>query len=193
MDSPAVVLFGGVCAILGGLLSGAYEHIRDVLTRPRLSIDFEGGSANLTAAEYMRGDKRIAELYVRVRIRNKGKRIGTSCRVFLTRLLEVQPSGATVAKFYDARQLAWAGYEFSARDIPRGVDFYVDVVRISKHESGWLFGVEKLFASELELLRYRGTYRFQLLVTADNAKPAACAVDVSYDGDWHGLRALKPR
>ena len=37
---------------------------------------------------------------------------------------------------------------------------------------------------------YSGTYRFQLTVTADNAEPATCEVDVTYAGNWNDLRAV---
>jgi hypothetical protein len=52
-----------------------------------------------------------------------------------------------------------------------------------------MFSVENLLASQTSLTSYRGTYRFHLIATADNAEPATCAVDVNYDGDWHNLRA----
>jgi hypothetical protein len=47
-----------------------------------------------------------------------------------------------------------------------------------------------LFESRTGLTSYKETYRFHLIATADNAEPATCAVDVSYDGDWHNLRAV---
>jgi hypothetical protein len=47
-----------------------------------------------------------------------------------------------------------------------------------------------LFAGQTSLTSYKGTYRFHLIATADNAEPATCAVDVRYDGDWDNLRAV---
>jgi hypothetical protein len=112
--------------------------------------------------------------------------------VFLVALNEVHPSGKTTpAALHDSLMLAWAGYHFEPRDVPRGLWFFADVIRVSKHQSEWVFSVDKLFAQHFHLKDYRGTYRFHLMVTGDNTTPATCEVDVTYDGDWHSLRALQ--
>ena len=83
------------------------------------------------------------------------------------------------------------GVGFSPRNVPPGVDFYVDLMRVSKSASGWRLSVEKLFANEADLQSYSGTHRFSLMVTADNAKPASCMVDVTYNKDWHDISAVQ--
>jgi hypothetical protein len=195
-DILTAALIGGGAAIvggvIGGLLSGAYQHIRDHASRPRLQIDYEGvEGAHRVEVDYTDKENRpVAEIYIRARVQNKGRRVAKGCLVFLANVREVHPSGMTTTSFHDSMPLAWAGWNFSPRDIPRGVEFYVDVVRVSKHVSGWRFSVERLFASHAELKDYRGTYRFSLMVTGDKADPAMCEVDVTYDGDWHNLRAV---
>ena len=47
--------------------------------------------------------------------------------------------------------------------------------------------------SRSRLKNYRGTYRFKLLATADNAERVAYRIDITYDGDWHNLRAIGQR
>ncbi len=183
-------IIAGVSAIAGGLLSGAYQHLRDHLARPKLVIDFLSTAANQEDVEYKVGDKTISEIYIRARVRNDGRQVANNCRVFIAALSEVHPVGTTPTSLHDAKQLSWAGYKFSPLDVPPGVDFYVDILRVSKHEPGLVLCVERLFASQSGLKNYRGTYRFRLLATASNAEPAACEIDVSYDGDWHNLRAL---
>jgi len=102
---------------------------------------------------------------------------------------------ATQTSFHDAKPLAWAGYDFTPRDIPPApnVHLYVDLTSFSKKQSGWIFSVQNLLASQTGLTNYRGTYRFHLIATADNAEPATYAVDVAYEGDWHNLRAVAVR
>jgi hypothetical protein len=192
-DTLTGALIAGISAVAGGLLNGAYQHLRDRLARPKVVIDFQGTEANQVTSEYKIGEKVVSEIYIRARVRNTGHHVAKSCRVFVAALTEVHASGTTPTSLKDAKQLAWAGYDFSPLDVPRGVDFYVDVVRVSKSDPGWLFSVQKLFASQTQLKAYRGTYRFRLLVTADNADPAACEIDVVYDGDWHNLRAMRAR
>lgn len=159
--------------------------------RPWLQIDYEGTEANKISVERKQGNESISEIYIRARVRNTG-RVARGCRVFLTARQEVHPSGATPpTPFHDSMMMVWTGWNFLPRDVPRGISFYVDVRRIFKQSSGWLFSVEKPFASRAGLKDYRGTYRFCLTVTGDNAEPATCQIDVTYAGDWHNLRACR--
>jgi len=178
-------------AVTGGLVTGFYSHARDLLTRPRLSLDYADDKAHFVDLNYVKNGVDISAVYVRVRARNGGRRVAKGCRVFLTGLEEVQPAGTRPAElFHDSLLLGWPGADFAPRDIPRGVDFYVDVVRVSKHNPDFLFCVKEMFGNQAELGNYRGTYRFHILITAENADPAQCTVDVTYHGDWHNLRAV---
>jgi hypothetical protein len=159
-------IFGGVCAIVGGLLNGAYEHLRDWFTRPRMTIAFIGGPSNIVTANYkIQATTEASEKYIRARVRNTGRSIARSCRVYITALLEVHPSGTIATTLDDAKQLAWAGHHFVAIDVPMEPDFYVDVVRFKKGESGWLLSVEKIFASQVQLAVLIGFVSWQLLIT----------------------------
>ena len=153
-DALTAAVIASAPAIAGGLLNGAYQHLRDYLARPGLVIDFQGAPANQEAAEYKEGDTTVSEIYIRARVRNTGHQIAKGCRVFIAGLTEVHASGLIPTRLYDAKQLAWAGHDFSLLDIPPGVDFYVDVVRVSKHNPGWLLSVRRLFSSQKELKNY---------------------------------------
>jgi hypothetical protein len=188
-----IALIGAGAAIIGSLLSGAYQHWRDWHTRPILQIDYEETPANKVETSQKKSDGTEAgNVYIRVRVRNTGRRTAKGSLVFLTSLKEVHPSGTTATAFFDSMPVAWPGWNFVPRDIPPAPDvhFYVDVVRVSKEQRGWEFCVESMFTSHAALKNYSGTYRFRLMVTADNAEPSACEIDVTYDGDWHSIRAL---
>lgn len=191
-ETTTVAWIAACSAIGGGLLSGAYQHLRDYWNRPVLEIDFGGDDSYIVETTEHSSDGRDASyLYIRVRVRNTGRQVAKGCRVFLARLEEVHPSGQTTrTAFHDSRQLAWAGLRFVPVDLPRGLEFYADVLRVSKDAPGWDISVHHLFASERSLKGYKGTYRFHLVATCDNSEPARCVVDVSYAGDWHNLRAV---
>ena len=180
-----------VAGVAGRVLSGIFPHAVAWFNKPKLILDFEGGNSNIVHDERKEGEKLLSFIYVRVRVRNKGRHTAKGCRVFLTGLKEVLPGGNILpTALDDSKVLAWAGWHFSPIDVPSGVEFYVDVMRVSKHDRGWLFSVEKLFSSQQNLKNYAGTYRFHLMVSGDNAAPAHCEIDVTYNGDWHGLRAV---
>src|SRR5205823_1827176 len=104
---------------------------------------------------------------------------------------EVHDSKVKDTSFYDSMQLPWAGWAFTARDVPANINLFVDLVRVRKDSSGWDFSFEKSLSTNEKLKGHRGTYRFTFVATADNAAPAYCSVDVKYEGDWNRLRAWK--
>jgi hypothetical protein len=188
----ASALFGG---ILGGVLSGVFQLTRDWFLRPRLRIDYIGQDPNKIDVDFKKDDgTHVANVYIRARVRNIGRRPAKGALVFLTSLKEVHRSGKTTeTSFHDSVALSWAGWNFEPRDIPPApvVCFYVDLIRVSKHEPGWNFSAKRLFGNEAAIKSYSGTYRCQLTLTADDAKPAICEIDVTYERDWHTLRAVE--
>ena len=175
---------------------GRMHFFLDWYNRPKLRIDYTGASANRVEIDHLVGAAWESLVYIRVRVRNDGRRIARSCRVFLTALHEVcadpDPT-ADESVILDSKVLSWEGWKFSSIDVPAGVDFYVDLMRVFKSHSGWDFGVETLFVGQERLEDYRGTYRFSLMISGDNAEPARCELNVEYNGDWHSLRAWQVR
>jgi hypothetical protein len=172
-DEWGIAAVGAVAAVIGGLVSGAYNYFLDRYNRPRLRIDYAGGNANKVATEHVVNGKPEPTIHVRARVRNNGRHIAKSCRVFLTAMYEVRADGTTIETVIeDSKVLAWAGWSFSAIDIPAGVNFYIDLMSVLKDSPGWRFSVENLFDSQKKLTNYQGTYRFSLMVSGDNAAPA---------------------
>jgi hypothetical protein len=189
MTDVGAALIGAGAAIAGGLVTGAYENLRDWLSRPILAIDCNSNSAATRVEnEYMVGQEKKEEVYIRARVRNVGRRPAQNCRVYLTKLSEIKGTNLGDTVFKDARPVSWAGWDFLPRLVPKGVDFYLDIARVSKKTRGWVLPLERLFASEEKLTQYVGTYRFHLVATADNATPVQYSVDVEYNGDWHNIR-----
>jgi hypothetical protein len=181
-----------VVALVSGLFSRLLgRRLEELWYRPRLVVDFlsnEGGFR--TEGTWREGDKEITEVYIRARVRNIGSRVAKRCRPYLVKLEEVHPSGATPTTFFDSLVLRWPGTDFDPRDIPRGINQFFDVVGVLKNQSGWRFSYRERFSNQAELPNYRGTYRFTIQVTGDGVAPAGRKIDVTYNGDWHNLRAV---
>ena len=194
MDNGTIAWITGAAAVggglVGGLVSGFYQHVRDRWQRPILRLDYQGKAGlNMVDVDYSEGDRSVSEIYIRVRLRNRGRSIARKCLVYLTAIEEVYPAAQTPTAFAEAMPLAWPLHKFTPLDIPVGPDFYVDILRISKYEPGWNFSVEKLFANHAKLKGFKGTYRFHIVATSDNADSAKFAFDIEYSQDWNGLRA----
>jgi hypothetical protein len=157
---------------------------------PNLFIDFLGDETNITHAQHKWGEKLVSLVYVRVRVRNTGGAVAKGCVVYLTELKEMHPGGSTVpTAIEDSKVLPWAGWHFSPKNVPPDGTYYADVVRISKDERGWLFCEGDKQGYQQRLKDYLGTYRFRVMVVDENTSKASCEIDVTYNGDWHNLRA----
>jgi hypothetical protein len=144
-DTMEIAIVGAGAAIVGGLLSGAYQHWRDWYYRPVLQIDYQDTAPYKVEiiSEKIDGID-PGEIYIRARVRNTGRRTAKGARVFLASLQEVLHSGTPQTSFHDAKPLALSGWDFTPRDIPPapGVHFYVDLMKVLK-QPGWIFSVEK--------------------------------------------------
>jgi hypothetical protein len=192
----AAALVGGgigiVASISGSIALVWYQNRQEKRDEPILKMDYQAidGVNKIESAYQSQGN--VQEfVHIRARLWNDNVRPARNCRVFLTKLTEVHGTIEKETVYHDALQLEWAGGDSGTRDIPAGVNFYVNVVRVSKSAPGWLIST-KLFASHGPLKGYFGVYRFHILATAENAPPSKCVIDVDYRGDWHNLRAWSP-
>ena len=192
-----VGLVGAVAAIIGGLVSGAYQHWRDWFLRPTLRFDFRNCSANDLQSPYMphtswdEDGQQRDWLVVRASLHSEGRRTAKHCRVFLIELYEVHDRKKTPAAFHDSVPLPWAGWEFNPRDAPPSTTSFVDVVRFRKDVSAWNFPFLTYSNNKASLTGYSGTYHLRIVATADNADPTYCEIAVVYEKDWHGVRAWR--
>jgi hypothetical protein len=179
--------FVGIVALLLAF-SG---NIKNFFTRPKLKLDYEGEAANVVPTQHPEDGQLFSVIYVKPRIRNLGQRVAKNCRVYLTNIQKVHTAGCSTSPtaFYDARVISWPLRDFKPRDIPKTVDFYIDVVRVYKEKTGWYFGIKGRYASLEELNTYSGTYRLTLVATAENANPAKLVIDITYDNK--DLNSLK--
>lgn len=179
---------GIIGALVGGFFSGPYQHLRDFCCRPRLKIIFTRDE------EPFRIDT-PDEIFIRVGIKNVGRRVANGAQAFLTSVEEIEPGSTIATKFYDSKPLAWAGWSFERRDLPPSnkVCFYADVLKISKHTEGWNFAVQNLLSSQASMTKFAGTYRFHIALTADNARAASCKINITYRQNWNTLRAVPVR
>jgi hypothetical protein len=181
---------GAVGAIIGGLIQVSAKW----WNRPKLKLDFVGNEANRTEGIFTLNGREIVQIYLRARLRNKGRRVARNCSVYLVGIVKVLPGGTAPTKYHDAMPLTWPGSprDRKPRDLPKGIEAYVDVVSVRKNEPSWHFHIRELLGDPQavqSLTSYKGTFRLTLVATADDAKPRTLSFDVYHDGDWRNLRA----
>jgi hypothetical protein len=180
-----------VAALAGGLLSGAFDALRDWWSRPVLQLDYQPEAGSRATSTYIERDVSVEEIFIKVRLRNTGRKVARDCRVFLTKIREFTDGNFHETPYFDSKPLRWPGYpdDFAPRNVPKGIDSFIDVVGVRKDMSDWRFKVESLYANQQSLKTFKGTYRLTIVATADNANPTSFEIDVTYNGDWHSLRA----
>jgi hypothetical protein len=192
IENHAVAIEAIALVLIFALDAAALFHFYEWLNRPKLRLDFENNPGHIARLDRApKTDVEIFAKYVRVRATNHGRRRAKGCQPFLVRLEKLDVGETKTEELYDSLLLNWAGGDDTPRDIPRHVNFYVDLVEIRK--AGLVRFCSKHSLShhwELER-RYGGTYRFHVLLISRNAKPARIALDVTYDGDWEKLTAAK--
>jgi hypothetical protein len=190
----AAITFGAALGggIVAGILSGSYQHIRDVLSRPKLKLDFNSESPlYVVKSKGKDKDGEFDDRYVRVRVRNLGRTTASGCRVYLSEIREVHGDKTNPTSFTEAMELSWPLNEYGRRDIPNGPDFYVDLVKFYSRDKRWNIAVKQLYSSQESLGSHVGTYRFYICATADNTKADKLEVEVMYNGTIKDLRAFQ--
>lgn len=191
--NPWIVLVSVIAGLIGGLFSGFLgRRLEERLFGPKLVVDFVPGEVGFrTEGSWTHEGAEIVELYIRARARNVGKHIARQCRPYLTKLERVFPAGTTErAPIFESLVLRWPGGDFAPRDIPPGIIQFFDVVGVLKSSPGWRIKFSENHSSLAELAQFQGTYRFTVLVTGEGARPAECAIDVTYNGNWHNFAAV---
>ena len=180
----AFLIVGWVLGIISSLLK---DWLRVKLSGPKLSLEIDPDHI-LASAE--NGEKE--KFYVRVKVKNVKGRIAHACRGHLVAVEEWDgASQAFVPVFSDSVPLLWSYYARAETfDIPQNVPLCVDVL-ICKQECP---GIDLQIWSNNGVLRpsklapFReksGTYRFKVLVSANDIAPKLIVFKVTWDGtNW---------
>jgi hypothetical protein len=161
MDIPVAVLGPSVGVVVGWTLAVITRHFEEVWFGARLKVDCQGEPGNKAETDN--------DVWIKFRVQNTKKRkVAKNCRAYLVALHRISNNKVVSGNLIsDSFQLPWSGYDFTPRDIPAEVSQYVDLVRFSKHDVGWIFSTKPNFYESLSPLKKQGgTYRFTVIVPA---------------------------
>lgn len=193
-----VAAVAGVVAVIGGFVGGVTPSLVEWYFRPKLMIDCQDSKDNKDTIVTIENPSSAGQIspdidkWVRARVQNTGTRRAKQCQVFLTSLHEVHAGASQPAVqpavLKDSKVLPWTGRGKKPLDVPPGVEFYVDLMKASSKDPG-AWGIIGLFKHQQHLQHYDGTYQFCLMISADNASPRTCAINVEYKHDLSTLHA----
>jgi hypothetical protein len=106
---------------LGAIIAALYIAVRSQ-RRTRISLEFDRQQGDLTPVDFKIDGDPTREIWLRIRLRNRGRNLAESAQVFPT---VVRSNGE-----YDPRSSKWlkvSGLPLSKAPIPPGADRYFDV------------------------------------------------------------------
>jgi hypothetical protein len=190
-------LVGG---IVGAVLTVLLLWLGKLFSRPRLHLFFDGSDDRYLAESTHREGENpaVTRKYLRVSLKAAGLfglEIGglsgaKNCRIYITSIQPVINGREGKDRIHDARQISWPPNKmFEARDIPRGITMFANVVTMRQGNLGWTFQIPASYGLGAEVLTHAGTLRMGITATAENAKPVSIHIQASIKADKSGFEA----
>jgi hypothetical protein len=179
--------------ILGVLVGYSLHRLEALVVGPRLCVEFLQDRKHVADGRTIPGS--LWSRWGRVSIRSTRKKVAEGCRAYLVNVHREEAGQWKRTPFIDPMLLPWAttpeSEQWEARDIPKGVRFYADVVTAVQLSEGLDTGrLEacsqfRLRSSRLDdLFHNPGRYRLGIVVTAHGVKPRSIALIVNWTGRW---------
>ena len=183
------------------------EPLRKFMFRPKLRVRFSnesdlnsrscrplsvGPARRFRPAPVPPGELKYT--YLRGEVSNASRYHAEGVKVYLNSIDRVFEDGEIVRLDSDqSRQLRWSSASDeergAARDVPNGVKFCFDLLFCSTAEK-LRYTPLVLTQRNTELLYEPGTYRLEVMVTANSSTPTTRSVTVVWNGEWDGLSVV---
>jgi len=202
-------IIGGV--MTGAIIGAMSEHVRMFVFGPRIRIFFHVKEyGRMKTVEHHRNEAQLVSagiapgqpgqevnielshfvrevVYVRLRVKNGWFGTLEKCRAYLVDIERELGNRRFERAFFDSVSLKWSNIIVSdqtAIDIPRGVEFNLDVLSTRKGSDSYLPSLAAIPNCYETLFKEHGTFRWTIAVTADNAKPQLCKLRLRWSGLW---------
>lgn len=178
-----------VTFVLGAVVAVFAEPFRRWLFSSRLIVSFEpkAGAASkhiaITPAETSSGQV-IMQKYIRAAARNVSWATAKECKVYLTSIeREIEP-GHFKLLHHDPLPLPWALLGPDGIDIPRGMQFFFDIVMVQDGSNLLLPQAKPAVVAWATTLRDAARYRFTVVAAGDNIAPVERSVIFNWKGSF---------
>jgi hypothetical protein len=168
--------------VRGPLLSAAFDEQADCMT-----LTPETYFPDVSASAVSTKPQTRVVCFARVRITNTKPRPALKCRAFLSNVEQLKDGKFVPTAYHDSIPLTWSfNAEIDSVDIPKGVRRYLDVVRIQSDQKGFdpQFRPKHIPLMYQHIFREYGTYRFTVVLSADDIAPVSVEVPIQWTGDW---------
>lgn len=120
--------------------------------------------------------------YLRLKISNAGRSTLVGCTVYATKIAKTTQGKATTVD-EEVLEFGWSHRPVKSRDIPPGAFFYVDIaaLRLMKEINVLAPIIDPWPGTLKDWFKDAATYKFDILVVADNSRPFPRQVEFMFD------------
>lgn len=194
MESGTLAVTALTGGLAGSLITLGGQSLRNWWTRPILEIAFDQDEPGCLVNTNVVGGTQIVQSHLRLKISNRGILAAKDVSLCVTRLSFEAP-GSGVRTFEEEvmdLKLALTENQTVFRLAGRGAHRFIDLSHTQLVTSGVLFSIDFVIApARLNILGLgAGTYRAEVVASADNAASVRRTVSWSFSGAFPGLHII---
>jgi len=183
--------------ILGFASAVAAEPVRQWLLRPQLEMEFDprfGAGSRFISLTPERVEidgiqRRRQSMYVRMALRNKSTFLtARGCRAYLSRIDRREADGNFRTIHSDPLPVPWAWLTTDPIDIHPEMRFFFDVLAVNDEENLIVPQTRPKPLIWDTTLKNPASYRFTMVVSAENGKPKQLTLGVEWNGRFELLQ-----
>ena len=162
-------------------------------TKLKLTIKMEPPDCHLIRLTDQSGHISINSIYLRIRVQNLGAKSAENVEVMITDLWKIEAGGKSRMQTFLPMNLLWSHYGTRSENIPDGVFKHCDLGSVRPTAGHNPIAVMK-FDTAVQPNQVSGgvtpnivgagKYEFELVATANNAKPDTSLWQFEFDGTW---------
>lgn len=133
----------------------------------------------------------VPQYYASIVIQNRGRQYAKDCRAYIVQIQRVAHGVAGPVVFDECLPLIWSYDEQrDGFDVARGASPAVNVTLYQQGIAGFSLRVKAAGGGHIFLANYAhvfqqyGTFRFHVLICAEEAEPITVMFDGTFDGNW---------
>lgn len=188
-------------AVVTGFLGGSVvawtlnQVVTHGIMRPVISVNLDEKRGCYGPTELLVTDKDGEQTshsvrFLRLLVENTGLSSIKDCCGYITKLTKrTGKEEEEIVPKQEIIDLGWAHHAHSsARSIPRGAFFHMEVVTLYLFPTGRVLRPPRLPTSLMDFFAEKGTYEFMMLIVAKNAPPREIAVKFDFDPQEDDLK-----
>jgi hypothetical protein len=181
----------GLYSFLGGAVMWGLINVGiNRWYRPEIRAELIADAGCYVSGTRKSGTSELPARFLRLMVRNSGRSSIRDCSGYITSIERIRNS-QKIGDKGEVLQLAWAHRHIQqpCRNIPRVAFFYMDIARLEIHGDTKLLCLEEIPSTLAWIFDNKAsTFKFNIMIAADNALPFERTVEFEFNPSSDNLR-----